>query len=140
RDASGSFEDVFNNLSPFTSPQMTDKISNNALQQNLARVIGKMHGVSEAHVIIDPTHERLIEGNVDPKASVYVRMRNGTVADKKLAEAIAELVAGTNANMKRSRVSVIIDDKVFPIKDRDTNVPDGEIDAQQADAERRNAD
>src|SRR4051812_39711831 len=55
RDSSGSFEDVLTNISPFTSPQMADKITNNALQQNLARIISKMRGVADAHVIIDPT-------------------------------------------------------------------------------------
>src|SRR3954451_24488648 len=93
RDSSGSFEDVLTNISPFTSPQMADKITNNALQQNLARIISKMRGVADAHVIIDPTHTAMIDGNVEPKASVSVHMRNGAAVDKKFAEAIAEFVA-----------------------------------------------
>ena len=138
RDSSGSLEDVFSNMSPFDPPQMTDKKLNANLQSNLERIISKMPGVADAHVNIDPSHERLFEGNVEPKASVYVHMREGSSADKKMAEAIAELVAGTNANMKRSRVSVITDKTVWPIRDRDPNTPDGEIDAQQANAEKRN--
>src|SRR5581483_7355467 len=140
RDSSGSFEDVFANMSPFDSPQINDKKLNASLQANLARIISKIRGVADATVFIDPTHERQLEGSIEPKASVYVRMRNGTAADKKLAEAIAELVAGTNGSMKRSRVSIIIDGVVWAVKDRDPNAPSGEIDEQQANAEKRNAD
>ncbi len=140
RDSSGSLEDVFNNMSPFDPPQMTGLKLNAHLEQNLARIISKMKGVAEATVHIDPTHERAFEGDVEPKASVAVRMRPGASADKKLAEAIAEWVSGSNANMRRSRVSVIIDDKVWPIRDRDPNQPDGEIDQQQASAEKRAED
>jgi len=68
-------------------------------------------------------------------------MRPGSTADKRLAEGIAETVAGTNAHMKRSRVSVIIDGIPWVVRDRDPNQPtDGEIDAQQAQAEKRNED
>jgi flagellar biosynthesis/type III secretory pathway M-ring protein FliF/YscJ len=138
KDSTGTFDDVFNKLSPFTPQSVTDKMSNVALQQTLARVISKMHDVAEAQVIIDPTHDRLFEGSVEPKATVNVRMRNGKQGSKKLAEAIAEWVSGSNAHMRRSRVSVIIEDRVYPIRDRDANTPDGEIDEQQANAEHRN--
>src|SRR2546430_10850114 len=140
KDSTGSFDDVFNKLSPFTPQSVTDKMSNVALQQTLARVISKMPDVAEAQVIIDPTHDRLFEGTVEPKATVNVRMRNGKQGSKKLAEAIAEWVSGSNAHMRRSRVSAIIEDRVYPIRARDANTPDGEIDEQQATAEHRNED
>jgi flagellar biosynthesis/type III secretory pathway M-ring protein FliF/YscJ len=138
RNSSGSLEDIFANMSPFDPPQMTDKKLNAHLQFGMEEIIRQMPGVSDAHVTIDPSHEHLFEGDVEPSASVVVQMRPGSNGDKKMAEAIAEMVAGTNANMRRSRVSLVIGTTVWHIKDRDANVSDGEIDAQQADAEKRN--
>ena len=84
---------------------------------------------------IDPSHDHLIGGDVEPSASVNLTMADPTKADKKLAEAIAETVAGTNAHMRRSRVHVIMDSRTFAIKDPDPNLPDGEIDEEEAKAE-----
>jgi flagellar biosynthesis/type III secretory pathway M-ring protein FliF/YscJ len=139
RDSAGSYEEIFNNLSPFTSPQMTDKISNKAMEQNMARVMAKMPGVAEAYVTIDPTSGDRIGGNIEPSASVVIITR-GTADKKMIADGVAEMLSGVNANLRRSRVRIVIDGKPFPMRDRDPNTPDGEIDAQQAAAESRNQD
>jgi flagellar M-ring protein FliF len=137
KDSSGSFEDVFSKMSPFASERTNEKLYNNMIQQSLADVISRFPGVLAAQVIIDPVHELRIGANVEPSASVSVQMRRGQQADKRLAEAIAETVHGTNAHMKRSRVSVIIDGIVRPVRDRDPNMPDGEIGDEQAKAQER---
>jgi flagellar M-ring protein FliF len=128
KNSSGSFDDFMGKISPFTPPQMGDKMINEFGQNRLAAIISLLPEVADANVIIDPSHERVVGGNVEPSASVSVRMKNGAAGDKHLAQAIATFVSGSNAQLRRSRVSVLIEGHPYTIRDADPNLPDGDAD------------
>jgi flagellar biosynthesis/type III secretory pathway M-ring protein FliF/YscJ len=128
KNSTGSFDDFMGKISPFTNPQMGDKMMNEFGQNRLSSIINRMPGVADAQVLIDPQHERVVGGNVEPSGSVIVTMKDGGIGDKKLAQAIATFVSGSNAQLRRSRVSIVIGIKTYPLHDVDPNIPDGEAD------------
>jgi flagellar biosynthesis/type III secretory pathway M-ring protein FliF/YscJ len=140
KDSSGSYEDFFSKMSPFTSPSLNDKEYNEYLQAKIQGYIGMWKGVGEVSLLIDPSSEHVIGANVEPSASVSVQMRNGSGGSKELATAIARFVAGSNAHMRPSRVTVLINGRVYPIHEDDPNLPDGEINEQAAKEEARYAE
>ncbi len=140
KDSSGSYEDFFSKMSPFTSPSINDKEYNEYLQAKIQGYIGMWKGVGEANVLIDPTSDHVIGADVEPSASVSLQMRNGAEGSKELATAVARFVAGSNAHMRPSRVTVLINGRVYPIHEDDPNLPDGEINEQAAKEEARYAE
>jgi flagellar biosynthesis/type III secretory pathway M-ring protein FliF/YscJ len=89
-------------------------------------------------VFFDPTHERYIGQNIMPTASVVVRTKNGE-GGKNMAKPIAYLVAGSNARMKPSNVTVVIDSITHLTRDPDPGMPDSDIDDALAKQEARYA-
>ena len=139
RDNKGGFEDIISKLSPFDSESTKQKVWNAGLQQNLEQIICAMPGVDTCRVIIDPTSRERIEGSVYPKASVLVRMRPPNKGDAKLADAVGDLVSGSNSALNKSRVNIVIDGKPFPLLDRSENplAASGDIAERQAAEESR---
>ena len=138
KNASGSYEDWMGKVSPFASPSMNDKMNNEYLQQRLGSILCLMKGVAEANVLIDPTHERYVGQRVEPSAAVSIRTKNGE-GNKDLAKSVAYFVAASNAHMRPSRVSILIDGKAVSVRDPDPNLPDGDIDETIAKQEARYA-
>lgn len=137
RDTSNGFNDIIAKMNPFQSQQMNQELWNVGKQTALEQIIRTMPGVAAAKVMLTPTSERRIGGNIEPTASVAITMRSGSVRSRKLAEATADLVVGSVAGLKRNRVSVIMDGVTVPVADREGNplAVSGDVSEHQAAAE-----
>lgn len=122
RDTKTGFDFIAKNMSTWDSQQQTDRMWNEAKQLTLAQIIRGFPDVTNAQVIIDPTSKRPLGGEVKPTASININMRSGAKPDKKLIYAAADLVCGSQANLSRGSINVIIDGQPYPIRDND-NMP-----------------
>ncbi|MFI4896519.1 MAG: hypothetical protein ACIARR_01695 [Phycisphaerales bacterium JB059] len=81
---------------------------NLALQNELARIISRFHGVKSASVIIDiPDRGGLGRTARAPTASATVFTSSGGALDQGTVDAVANLVAGASAGLEVSTVRVI---------------------------------
>ncbi len=103
-----NFDTLIAQDSPFLSRRQNDQRWIVATQNVLSRTISRMSGIARAVVII---HERdggmgLGRAHVPASASVTVWTRGGPMSQSKV-DAIAQMVAGSHANLPLDRVSII---------------------------------
>jgi flagellar biosynthesis/type III secretory pathway M-ring protein FliF/YscJ len=104
------FDAMIRQTSVFDTPSKTDKMFNRAKEITLARVIGGFRGVRRATVLIDPTNERHIGGEITPSALVDIQTREKAGATpRELASAAVNVVTGAVSTMDRPKVRVTID-------------------------------
>lgn len=120
-DTSNAFQDIVKQLNPLAPPSTTDRMWNVGYQNALEQIIRRYPGVRDAKVIISPISERRLGQSIEPSASVAVFLRPNEKPSKKLANTIADLVAGAHAALNRARVAVTINDQSFTIADRSTS-------------------
>jgi flagellar biosynthesis/type III secretory pathway M-ring protein FliF/YscJ len=95
----------------------------------LGKVIGRFPGVKTAVVVADPTIKRDFgDASVLPSASVYLEMKRNVKADRRLVIAAADMVTGSFAGMRRSRVHVAVDGVGFKLSDDDDTAGGGSAD------------
>lgn len=104
------FDAMIRQSSVFDTPSKTDKMFNRAKEMTLARVVGGFKGVRRATVMIDPTNERHIGGEITPSALVDIQTREKAGASpRELASAAVNAVTGAVSTMDRAKVRVTID-------------------------------
>jgi flagellar biosynthesis/type III secretory pathway M-ring protein FliF/YscJ len=111
------FDDVIKQLTAWDGQDRMTAVFNHGKELYLERIISAYPSVSSASVMIDPQFKRQIgRGDIEPTASVNLLMKDGVAGTKQMATACANLVAGAQAGMKPSQVTVVIDGKPFPIR------------------------
>jgi flagellar biosynthesis/type III secretory pathway M-ring protein FliF/YscJ len=92
---------------PFETMRQTEQKKLIALQNVLARTIRGFHGVASATVMIAPRPAAGLGASATPQsASVHVTMKPGQSLTQSQVDAIAELVAGSQAGLKPERVAI----------------------------------
>ncbi len=121
-DASESFDDLVDKLSPWNTASQNEAILLGHRQRTLEHTIGLMTGVQRAKVLIDvPKAMGLGSGFKKPTASVTVFMNGGSTVSQKFANAIASTVAGSISGLDVSNVRIIdgSSNKYFVVRDDD---------------------
>ncbi len=119
-DTKTGFDNMIKQIGLFDSPDKQAAMFLEAKQQTLQMIIGRFPGVAGAVVVVDPTSERSLSGTtIQPTATVYITTRGDSKsANKRLAEAAADVVCGAEAGLERSHVTVVMDGVNFPMTDR----------------------
>lgn len=92
---------------PFETMRQTEQKKLIALQNVLARTIRGFHGVASATVMIAPRPAAGLGASATPQsASVHVTMKPGQSLTQAQVDAIAELVAGSQAGLKPEKVAI----------------------------------
>ena len=92
---------------PFETLRQTEQKKLVALQNVLSRTIGGFKGVKAATVFVAPRPPQgLGASNVPQSAAVNVTMRSGDILTQTQVDAIAALVAGTQAGLKSENVKI----------------------------------
>ena len=125
RDTDSAFNQQLAKSNPFQTSVITNVMINEAKQMTLSSILRRFPRVADARVVIDAKRERGPNG-VEPSAMVFISMRPSEVADGRLVNAVADLVSGAVANLKRSKVNVIIDGSSHPVRDRDSQAIGGD--------------
>jgi flagellar M-ring protein FliF len=99
---------VGENSNPWLSPQEADRRWNLARANELSRVLREFDGIRDARVFIDNTARRVVgQPNVQPTASVFVKLADGEGLDKERVRAIASLVASAVSSLSVHNVNVV---------------------------------
>jgi len=107
-DTSVAFDELIKNHSPWMSNEQNRQAYMLALRKTLSNITSKMKGVERADVFIaKPDEIGFGTTYVKSTASVNVRMKNRKRLSKKMAQAMAGLVAGAIAEMEPADVTVI---------------------------------
>ncbi|MEE8155165.1 MAG: hypothetical protein V3T53_09465, partial [Phycisphaerales bacterium] len=102
-----NFDQLIEQDSPFLTRQQHDRRWLIAKMNVLSRMISRMRGIERATVVIDPSSRGgLARTFVPPTASVIVFTRGGPLSQAQV-EAIAQLVAGSEAALDVSNVAII---------------------------------
>ncbi|HEY8668985.1 MAG TPA: flagellar M-ring protein FliF C-terminal domain-containing protein, partial [Tepidisphaeraceae bacterium] len=121
RDTKNGFDEIVKQMSPWNSVDTNKQMWNRAKEMTLSQVIRNFPNVSNAAVIIDPTADRRIGTDLQPSATIDIQMRNNDKPAKKLVEAAADVVAGAQSGLARSRVKVIVNGASYSIHDKDAD-------------------
>jgi flagellar biosynthesis/type III secretory pathway M-ring protein FliF/YscJ len=109
RDMKDAFETiVMGNENPFRTTNQSEQIYNHARERKLATIISMWPGVRSATVMIDGTTKRNPTRPIFPTASVAISMKSGEQPSKRLADAVVNLVAGSQAGLNADNVKVMI--------------------------------
>ncbi len=93
---------------PWLTLQEQDRRWNIARCNELARVLREFNGVRDARVFVETAAKRNIgQANVQPTASVSVKLADDVVLDKELTRAIAGFVSSAVANLSIHNVTVV---------------------------------
>jgi len=122
RNTATAFDsEVTKQLGPFNSQSQNTYLYNKAKEAELSRVISNLHGVANAVVIIDPTAERRFAPN--PRQSTAMVTIETKTPDqrpsKNLINAAADIIAGAQSGLDRSRISVVVDGASYPVQERE---------------------
>ncbi len=102
-----NFDKLIEQDSPFLTRQQHDRRWLIAKMNVLGKMISRLRGIKQATVVIDPSRRGGIGGtSVPPTASVIVFTRGGPLSQAQV-EAIAQLVAGSEAGLDLSNVAII---------------------------------
>ncbi len=124
RDTRSGFDEIIKQVSPWDPDSKNRVMWNRAKEMTLSQVIRNFPGVSNAVVIIDPTSERRVGGNQMPSATINITMRGGEKPGTKLVNAAADVVAGSQSNLARGRISVVVDGVSYKVRDKDDEMVD----------------
>ncbi len=92
---------------PWLSQQEQDRRWNLARSNELARVLREFNGVRDARVFIESTTRRQIgQPNVQPTASVYLKLSDGASLNEEMVRAIAGFVSSAVSNLSIHNVTV----------------------------------
>lgn len=109
RNSKSGFDEMFDKLNAFHSPDHRAAAFNRAREMTLSQIIGGFPNVARAEVMIaDVSQRRIGGGDIKPSATINITTRGGPV-DKKLALAAADMVTGAVSNMDRHNIKVVID-------------------------------
>jgi flagellar biosynthesis/type III secretory pathway M-ring protein FliF/YscJ len=116
-----AFDDVVKQVNPFDSPDKTDRMFNHAKELGLADIIRSFPGVRDAGVVINAATETTLDGPpVQPGATVTILTAQGLGApnSRQLAESAGNTVCPCVPGLMLGHISVIVDGKPFPLKDK----------------------
>ena len=102
-----NFDKLIEQDSPFLTRQQHDRRWLIAKMNVLGKMISRLRGIKQATVVIDPSNRSGIGRNFAPAtASVIVFTRGGPLSQAQV-EAIAQLVAGSEAGLDASNIAII---------------------------------
>lgn len=104
-----SFDDMLERNNMFMSDEEKEKTYTYALQNHLQDVIEQIPSVDKAFInlSIPKTSEFILQENKqEAKASVFIKIKEGGVVDKKSIEGISLLVANSVEGLKKENVSI----------------------------------
>jgi len=121
QDTKTGFDEMVNKMTAWDPTSKTEMFMNHGKETMIAQIIRRFPNVNNADVIIDPTVKRMIDGSIQPSATINITMRDGVKPDRHLIQAAADVVAGAQAGMSRSRVKVIVDGVSYDAGDKSNN-------------------
>jgi len=121
QDTKTGFDEMVNKMTAWDPQAKTEMFMNHGKETMIAQIIRRFPNVANADVIIDPTVKRMIDGSIQPSATVNISMKDGMKPGRQLIQAAADVVSGAQAGISRSRVKVIVDGVSFDAGDRSTN-------------------
>jgi flagellar biosynthesis/type III secretory pathway M-ring protein FliF/YscJ len=122
RNTETGFDQMVKQMNPLQPDSTIDRMFNRGKEMMLSQIIQEFPGVANAEVLIDPTHERLVEGSVDPSATVTISMQDGQAAGQQLVDAAADVVQGAQSGLARNHIKVVVGG--VPRRVHDTDNPD----------------
>ncbi len=125
-DPSQVWEQVLGKQSPWDTNEQAEERSRVAMQEYARGVIKAMRGVRDARVNVSPRPRRGFgDPNLNRTASVTVWLDSGRRLDQPMVEAIAAFVAGGDAEMSPTDVTVIDGDNnvAHHVDDPDQIIP-----------------
>lgn len=125
RDTQQGFDSIVKEMGPFDSEHKQEKIWNHGTESVLSQIIGSFPSVANADVLIDPTSNVRIEGNVEPSATVNITLQDGGKPNQRMVDAAADAVAGAVAGMKSSGVKVVINGLAQRVHDSQDSMSSG---------------
>jgi len=117
QDTTTGFDEMVKDINPWEPTGTTNKKWVLAKQATLAKVIRGFPDVARAVVIIDATSERRFGDSVQPSASIDITTRSKGKASRKLANAAADVVSGSQAGLGKDRIRVVIDGATVQVAD-----------------------
>jgi flagellar biosynthesis/type III secretory pathway M-ring protein FliF/YscJ len=116
-----AFDAMVRQMNPFDTAEKTGFMFNHAKELELGQIIARFPGVRAATVKIDPRSERRIGNSIAPSATIAIQLDRGATTPNhgRLARAAAGVVAGAQADLKRSKISVTIDGDPIRVPDED---------------------
>ena len=102
-------KDMLSQMNPFDPIDKSNKLWNEYKRGFLSKVIAGMNGVAKADVFIDPTRSRGIGGDdVQPTASINIQLEENAKESRKLVDAAAALLLGSQAGLTPNHIAVIV--------------------------------
>jgi flagellar biosynthesis/type III secretory pathway M-ring protein FliF/YscJ len=122
RNTSAAFDsEAYKQLTAFTPDSQRKVFFNKSKENQLSSIISNLPGVASATVIIDPTEERRFAPN--PRQSTAMVSIETKTPDqrpnKKLINSAADLIAGAQSGLDRSKIRVVIDGASYPVQEYD---------------------
>ncbi len=121
-DASESFDDLVDKLSPWNTASQNEAILLGHRQRALEHTVGLMTNVQRAKVLIDvPKSQGFGTSYKEPTASVTLFMQGGGEVNQKFANAVASTVAGSISGLSVANVRIIdgTHNKFFAVREDD---------------------
>ncbi len=118
-NSSDAVDKIVSQMTMWDPATKTDRLFNEKRQLVLAQTIAQFPGVEDATVQIDPAERKSFSAPSQPRASIFIKMRENERPSKKLVLAAADWVVGAQAGLSRTGVNVIVDGVSFPLQDRD---------------------
>ena len=135
-DPASELDSLVRDSSMWRTDAESKRLWQQAKQDKLSALIAKFPGVRTAQVILEAGQPRgLGTPAVPPTASVSLSLKSGQEMDRRVVQAVADLVCGTVGNMKPSDVRIVADGQSFRAKDKE--VYDGEQVALVVEQEKR---
>ncbi|HEX4124192.1 MAG TPA: flagellar M-ring protein FliF C-terminal domain-containing protein [Tepidisphaeraceae bacterium] len=119
------FETMLDKMNPFLPQTTTDLMFNRGKEITVGQIVSNFPGVADAEVMIDPTDKERIGETIQPSATVTITMRDGAEPSQQLVNAAADVVEGSQADLKRDHIKVVIDGRPWRVQDTDNNFFDG---------------
>jgi flagellar biosynthesis/type III secretory pathway M-ring protein FliF/YscJ len=91
----------------------------------LSQIISNYPSVAAADVIVDPTSAVRIDGNVEPRATVNITMREGMQPNQKMVDAAANLVDGAVSGLKLNQIKVVVNGLAQRVRDENNALSSG---------------
>jgi len=140
-NASGAWDEMSKQMSPWDSTSKTDTLRNHMKEQMLSDVIASFFpGVSKANVMINPVSERRVGASLVPTAAVQISTRGDDINVKRLVDAAASTVASAVSGLSKSQVSVVINGIPHKVQDDGDAYAGGDLQEQINDMEKTTCD
>ncbi|MBC7784111.1 MAG: hypothetical protein H7144_09745 [Burkholderiales bacterium] len=127
RNTEDGFKDIIVKYSnPFDSTSKSDQLWNHSKQMTLGGIISRWPGVKSASVNIDGTRKQSLSRSTLPVASISINLKSGEYPTRKIADAAADLLVGSQAGLARSGVKVLVNGRAVALSEPGENGSGGD--------------